>query len=43
MIRNMLAVVGAYVVLKQVHAWYQEYSVLKRDQQRREEAAGCAD
>lgn len=39
MLKNILAVVGAYVVGKQVYAWYQEYSVLKRAQQQRETRA----
>lgn len=36
MLKNILAVVGAYVVSKKVYGWYQEYTVLKRDQERRE-------
>ena len=40
MLKNTLAVVGLYVVGKKVYGWYQEYSLLKRVQQRREERAG---
>ncbi|WP_264299078.1 hypothetical protein [Pseudomonas sp. FME51] len=39
MLKNILAVVGVYVVGKKVFVWYQEYSVLKREQQRRETRA----
>lgn len=39
MLRNILAVIGGYVVGKKVLGWYQEYSVLKREQQRREKRA----
>lgn len=39
MLRNILAVIGGYVVGKKVLGWYQEYSVLRREQQRREERA----
>lgn len=39
MLKNTLAVVGLYVLGKKVYGWYQEYSELKRAQQRREERA----
>lgn len=39
MLKNILAVVGVYVIGKHVFAWYQEYSVLKREQKRREARA----